>query len=670
MRMVRRSTRPPPLSRRIVLRGRTLAVLAVLVAAVIVGRAVQLQLVEGERWAAAAEQQHETRTELPARRGVIYDRNGVPLAANHEAYRISVAPRELRDPAAAALALKEGLGLSSENLAEVVAGERRWVVLPGQYSADQRSRLTGVRGLYFERIFERYQPRGQAAREVVGALDPYGAPLGGIEQQFDRILRGTPGYSILRRDPAGNARASISLPVVPPTEGADVHLTIDFALQEIARDALMEAIESSGALGGDLLIVDPRSGEILAAVSRRQGRARNLSAFTDSFEPGSTIKPFTAAALLAEGIATPDDTVYAERGRWASGYGRVIRDISSHDWLSLDDALRISSNIATVKFAALLDRQTHYQYLRDFGFGSPTGIEFPSESAGRLARPATWSGLTQASLSMGYELGVTPLQLVMAYGALANGGYLMEPLLVREIRASDGSVIARRDPVRIRRVIPTETATRLTESLVNVVEEGTAQRASMVTYDVAGKTGTARLLTAEGRYEAGKYTASFAGYFPARRPQLVVLVKLDEPEAPYYGGALAAPVSRATLNAVLAIRSSVLDADGLLDTRRVSDRPAGTLAHRGGVQRYRNGAAPTVFHVSDGLPLRHDDWVPAAVPVPTVDGLPLRDAVRRLHQAGLVVSVTGNGAVPEMDPAAGTPVTPGDTVYLVLGDGR
>jgi len=419
--MMRAPARPSPLSRKVLLRGRALAALAVLVAAVIVGRAVQLQLVEGERWAAAAEQQHQTRAELPARRGVIYDRNGVPLAANHEAYRISVAPRELRDPAAAALALKEGLGLRSEAVSEVVTGERRWVVLPGRYTADQRSRLTGVRGLYFERVFERYQPRGQAAREVVGVLDPYGEPLGGIEQQLDRILRGTPGYSILRRDPAGNARASISLPVVPPTEGADVHLTIDFGLQEIARDALIEAIESSGARGGDLLISDPRSGEILAAVSRREGRARNLSAFTDSYEPGSTIKPFTAAALLAEGIATPDDTVYAERGVWASGHGRIIRDVSTHDWLSLDDALRVSSNIATVKFAALLDRQTHYRYLRDFGFGSPTGVEFPSESAGRLARPARWSALTQASLAMGYELGVTPLQLVMAYGAPSPG---------------------------------------------------------------------------------------------------------------------------------------------------------------------------------------------------------------------------------------------------------
>src|SRR5690606_588523 len=241
----------------------------------------------------------------------------------------------------------------------------------------------------------------------------------------------------LRRDARGGAQPAMSLPVVPPTDGASVYLTIDFDLQEIADAALRDAMEQTGASGGDLLIGDPSTGELLAAVSRRGGRTRSLSAITEPYEPGSTLKPFLAATLLAENRATLSDSVFAEDGVWRDG-SRTFRDTSPREWLTLYEALEVSSNIALVKFAKRLTPGQQYAYLRDFGFGTSTGIQYPAESSGWLRKPGEWSRLSSGSLAIGYELTVTPLQMLAAYGALGNGGVLMEPGLIREIRASDG----------------------------------------------------------------------------------------------------------------------------------------------------------------------------------------------------------------------------------------
>lgn len=635
---------------------------------VVLGRAFQLQALERDRWVQTALEQHREREPLAARRGSIYDRDGVPLALSHETFRVSVAPGEIRDRKAARKALREALGLSERAARRATDPERRWVVLPGRFTAEQRRRLGDPRGVYVERRLERFYPQGEVAREVIGVVSADGRALGGVEQQFDGVLRGEAGYAVMRRDARGGAQPAVSLPVVPPRDGGDVYLTIDLDLQEIADGALREAIRSTGSSGGDLLLMDPHTGELLAAVSRRGGRGRSLSAITEPYEPGSTLKLFTAAAVLAEGEARMQDSVFAENGRWQVGR-RVITDSHAEGWLSLHDVIRVSSNVGIAKLAARLTPAEQYEYLRDFGFGTPTGIEYPAESAGRLRRPGQWSALSQQSLAMGYELSATPLQVAAAYGALANGGTLMEPHLLRELRGAEGA--RRREPVQVRRVIPPEVAGQLTDALVEVVTDGTGTSAALANFEVAGKTGTSRRTGAGGRYQAGSYTATFAGYFPARDPQLVIYVKLDQPQGSYYGGLTAAPVTRETLHGILAAHSPSLDRRSLLAARlpgpvqeaSAPAAPAGRgsappVATREGTYVFEMGATPTAAAPA-----------PAAGPraVPALEGLLLRDAARRAHALGLRVRVQGGGRVARTEPAAGAELQPGDTLLLVGG---
>lgn len=632
-------------------------------ALLVFGRAFQLQALEGEQWAAVARDQQQERRELPARRGGIFDRNGVPLALTHETFALAVAPGELLDRAVAARQLRRVLGLSAAAARRATRRDRRWVVLPGRFSADQFRALHGVRGLHWERRLERFYPRGPVAREVLGALGSDGGALGGIEQELDSVLRGTPGLAVLRRDARGSSEASAALPLQEPIPGADVVLTIDGELQEIAATALRSAIASTHAAGGDLLLVDPATGDLLAVVSRRGAGRPSPAAFTEPYEPGSTLKPFFVASLLAEGRVSLDETVNGENGRWRTGEGRVITDVHPYGVLRVRDALRVSSNVAMAKLVPRLPPGAQFARLRDWGFGTPTGIALPVESSGRLPSPARWSGYTPSSLAMGYEVAATPLQMVMAYAALANGGMLMAPRLVAEIRPTDGPT-RRTAPRPVRRAAPRRVADQLREVLVSVVEDGTATRASLATFQVAGKTGTARRIGANGRYEAGAYTSTFAGFFPAEDPQLAIFVKLDRPQGAYYGGLTAAPVTREALQAILAAHSPSLEGRGLL-VGKTGGSPVAAPPRRGEMLPGRDG---TYVFLLDEAVVSPAPKEPSPVRVPATAGVPLREGARRLHARGLRVRLRGGGVVRGTRPAAGAEIAVGDTVTLIGGD--
>jgi cell division protein FtsI (penicillin-binding protein 3) len=637
-------------------------------AVLIVGRALYLQAFEGEKWTRAAAEQHRARVPLPARRGAIYDRDGVALALSHETYRISVAPRELRDSRAAATALREVLGLSAADARRATDASRRWAVLPGRFTAEQRKLLAGIRGIHFERSLDRFYPQGDVGREITGVVSADGRALGGIEQQLDALLSGEAGYSVVRRDARGNALPALSLPTVPPVDGADVYLTIDFKVQEIADEALRAAIRSTNAAGGDLVIVDPRTGEVLAAVSHRSQRgARTLAAITEPYEPGSTLKPFLIAGLMAEERVALTDVFDAENGRFqVPGRRTPITDIRPYGEITLAHALRVSSNVVMAKLVDMMTPAEQYQVLRDFGFGTPTGVEYPSESAGRLRRPARWTQASPVSLAMGYEISVTPLQLAMAYSALANGGILYEPRLLREVRDPQGRSLYRGEALPVRRVLPPEVTTALTEVLVAVVDSGTATRASLASFEIAGKTGTARRTGPDGRYLSGSYTSSFVSYFPARDPQLTVLVKLDEPRDGYFGGLTAAPVTRETLQAVLAARTGALQGRRLLATRLAAE-PAATVASRRWDPPESPWAGPFVFVLDEPADTTFASYrARRDTPVPNLEGHSLRDAVRRLHALGFHVRVQGGTETARTVPAAGVHAAAGDTI-LVIG---
>jgi cell division protein FtsI (penicillin-binding protein 3) len=451
-------------------------------------------------------------------------------------------------------------------------------------------------------------------------------------------------------------------------------------LQEIGQQALTEAIRETEAQGGDLLITDPRTGDVLAMVSIRDGSTSGLSGINTPYEPGSTLKPLTVAGLLQNGLTSLDDVVDTESGSWTVA-GRTIRDVNTeHGLMTLAHALQISSNIGVAKAAQAMSPAVQYQNLRDFGLGAPTGIGLPGEVRGTLRRPERWSGQSSASLAIGYEVSVTPLQMAMAYGALANGGRLMEPRLVKEIRDSNGKVTVQFPPRMVRRAVSSDVARAVADVLVEAVEGGTGTRARLATFKVAGKSGTTRAWS-DGGYQTGDYYASFVGFFPAEDPQLVVMVKLDRPQGAYYGGSAAAPVTRATMEAVLAAQQTPIDRRALVQVARARtfDAPSRTDASSGVGD---GGDAPLVARFAElrlagnsgSAGTRGSDtslWRESVLPedgttvtVPDVLGLPARAAARRVHEAGLRVEWDGSGVATYMVPQAGTLLAPGDTVRL------
>lgn len=653
-------------NRGLALRRRVLLVGVLAAIVVVIARTAHLTLREGEYWTERAAQQHADGLTLPAPRGTIYDRNGVPLAASRDVYRIAIAPREVRDRERIITALNEVGGMKVSDARRATDTKRRWVVLPGRFGAAAREALDGVPGVHFETVQQRFYPHGSVAIELLGRVNAEGRALGGLELELDDVLRGEPGRATVRRDSRGRAIPGAMVRTVEPRAGNDVYLTIDAELQSIADEALRTAVDSTDAESGEFVLLDPRTGEVLAAASRGAGgAASNWRAVTVPYEPGSTLKPFLVASLLASGRARMDDSVFAENGHWYY-HGRTINDVHGYGWLSVHEALEKSSNVAMAKLSMRLDPPTQYQYLRDFGFGSPTAVRYPSESGGLLRPPRQWSRQSQPSLAIGYEIAVTPLQMALAYGAIANGGELLEPRLVREVRAHDGRIQQSFERRVVRRVIPERTADQLREALVAVVEGGTGKRASLGPFVVAGKTGTARIAE-RGRYVPGAYTASFAGFFPADDPQLVFLAKLDEPKGAYYGGLTAAPITRNALEAALAAHHAPFDRRSVASEPELLPVPADPVAVRPArTDGTRNTTPPGPFI------LALDDRAaaprtPEAVPVevPDVAGMAVRDAVQALHAAGLRVQVEGTGTVAGTWPAEDAAVARGAMVRVL-----
>lgn len=636
----------------------------------VLGRAFQLQVVEGRRWAREAATQRTVQADLPARRGALYDRNGIPLAITQEFYHVGIAPNEVVDRQAAIHALARQLSVPAGSL-ERGFRSHKYLYFHGPFTATQVQPLRPIRGVHLNSEFQRAYPSRDLARAVIGRLggdEPAGAS--GLELALDSILTGQPGAAVLLKDRAGRRYDSPSRLTREPVAGSDVVLTIDAELQEIAERGLADALDTLDAEGGDVVFLDVRTGELLALASRRRGSdgLTRASMFTDPFEPGSTAKLFAAAALLRYGRVDSTDTVSGENGVWLmpvhGGKPRLFTDSHKQKGrLTLAQAIEVSSNIAMAKFSARLSSEELFEVLRDFGFGSPTGVEFPSESRGLLSRPDKWQpDFSRASMAIGYEFGVTPVQLAAAYAAIANDGVLLTPTLVREVRSPTGQVLYRHQPEPVRRAVSSDVAARLHEFLRRAVSEGgTGGEAQLANYSLVGKTGTARRFVG-GRYARGEYTASFAALFPADHPQLVVIVKLDNPKAgSYYGGRTAAPVTRAMLQQALASRGVAIDRSRLATRDTTALLAARAPEPPVGLGRTLTGAVPVVLSWPRSP---QDSAVREQQRVPDVAGSAVREATLALHRRGFQVVLHGHGVAVRTTPAAGEAAAAGSTVSL------
>ena len=668
------------------LRNKRIAVIHLVLgvfAVAIIARAAQVQVWQGKQWQAKATRQHIAASSIPAPRGLILDASGTPLAESRERVQLSISIPEVRDPRRLVRELRRA-GVDASWFARLSDPKRKWVQVPRSFVPADVEALLAMRGVYSTPVDERVYAASGGAQRIIGHATPQGQGLDGIELTLDSLLRGTQGKVSLLRDGRGGRIESPDEMSAEPLPGHTVTLTINGALQSISDQALGNAVEQMNADGGDILVLDPNSGEILAMASRRKDpRATSATAINEPYQPGSTLKPFTAAAVLARGKARIDEVIETYNGSYRT-FGRTVHDVHAAPRLSLADVIRYSSNVGIVRFGERLTPREQYEALRDFGFGTPTGIPYPMESPGILYEPRRWSKQSPASLAMGYEIAVTPLQLALAYASLANGGELLEPSLVKEVRDLEGNVVYTAKRRVVRRVLTPQGSAQMRRLLTGVVDSGTATDAELSTFAVGGKSGTVRGMS-RGRYVAGSYTASFVGLFPADNPQYVILVKLDNPKGAYYGGKTAAPVSKVVLEAAIAARDAAIDRNALRIRRTepvFASRDSGPKAAAdtqkaraitvaaGSVEEVNpdsvrdvgaSASVPFVVSLAD-----RPRTAPASIrvrPIPDVRGMPLRTAVHTLHESGFRVQLA-SGSAGTTAPEAGTPLRTGSIVRL------
>ena len=642
----------------------------------IVAQAARVQLVNGGTYKRKADRQQISTREIPAPRGRILDEAGRVMAQNNDKVRLEVTPREVRERAKL-----EGILLRNKVPMATVARIRdqslKNVTIPGTFLRVDVAGALGMKGVYATRFVERAYSASRAARQIIGRVGLDGNPTDGIELSLDHLLKGKPGQMTLVKDVQRRLMESPTEPGVSPVEGNTVMLTINQELQEIAENALADAVSKMGATSGDIVILDPHTGEIRAMASRRGDTMVTTAAITEPFEPGSTLKPFIAAGLIERGLVQSTDSVDTGDGKLELN-GRTITDDHRIGRAPLSEVIRMSSNVGIVKFSQRLTPRDHYETLRDFGLGNPTGIEFPSEASGTLRPPAMWGKQSAASMAIGYELSVTPLQLAVGYAVFANGGKLLEPTLVKEVRSPDGTIQYRHKLRVVRQVISDDVAKGVREMLKEVVKSGTATEADIDEYVLAGKTGTPRGMI-DGRYGSGLYNPNFVSLFPADDPQFVIAVRLSNPSGSYYGGKTAAPVTRAIIEAAVASPRAALDRRRLAAAKREPEAPKQPTRLQVASSVEQAGETASVVAPEPKEPETESVVVPlptvhpkpaAGVPriVPDVRGMSLRDAVRTLHSAGFRVGYSGRAGgriLAATFPAAGAVVRQGSLIRLI-----
>ena len=536
-----------------------LGVVAFLWMGLIVGRLVQLQVFRYSDFLARAQRQQQRTIEVTPRRGVIYDRNYRELAMSVEVESAFAVPSEIADPELVASLLAPIVHVEPVEILDRLHSSRSFCWFKRKLDADEAARIRALnlKGIYFLKENKRFYPKRELAAHVLGYVGIDENGMAGLEYALDSEIRGRPGKLLILADAR---RRWFRRQERPADSGSNVVLTIDEKIQYIAERELAAAIEETHAAAGTVLVQDPNTGEVLALANaptfnpnryaESTPEARIDRATSSAYEPGSTFKIFTVSAALEEGLARPEETIDCQMGAIVLA-GHRIRDHKPFGILNVAQILQYSSDVGAIKIGLRLGERKFYDYIRAFGFGSATRIELPGENRGLVRAVENWSKISIGSISMGQEIGVTPLQLTTAVSAIANGGVLYEPRVVREV-FRPGSQPGERRPANTRRAISARTAATLRRIMEGVVITGTGVRAKLNGYTAAGKTGTAQKIDESGAYSRSKFIASFVGFAPVNNPTLTISVILDSPVGHYHGGDVAAPVFKRVAEQVLA----------------------------------------------------------------------------------------------------------------------
>lgn len=642
----------------------------------VLGRLFWVQVMEGSRYREIAKRQYESKVELRAQRGSLYDRHGRDIAGMMMMSSFAADPSMLEDAVLVSNTLATAAGdNASVYLRKIKTHKGRFVWLARGVNAILYPDLDTLRDPGLIRVDE---PRrsflyGNTAAQIIGVTDVDNNGITGLELQYNTQLKGESGFVVMQRDGRGRLRPGVNPERKAPKNGSGLRLTIDIELQRIAEEELRHGVQTTGASSGTVIAIQPSTGEILAMASmptfdplrldRATSEAIRMRSITDQYEPGSTAKAITAAALLEEGLIQPGDRVNG-LGGVLQLQDHVIRDDHPLGVTTFQTALEQSSNVVFASQARRLDSRTFYKYFRDFGFGIPSGVDLPGEVRGVLKRPNEFDQTTQYFMAFGYEFTATALQMLNAYATIANGGVMMEPHIVSSIVDPSGELLREFKPQMVRRVIADTTATRLTNMLIGVVEHGTGSLARIPGVLIAGKTGTAQQLE-DGAYSRSSYTASFVGYYPANKPQVCMIVMLDRPKSTIYGGSAAAPIFRRIVQKTMTMidlddrtkkfiaASSKADSVVIPDVRGLRVGLADTILRRLGMAVSSTIDTGLIvaqkplpgIRMARGSTLEVRIAAPAQGALPEVRGLSLRRAVTILQHAGYDVRVRGSGRV-------------------------
>jgi cell division protein FtsI (penicillin-binding protein 3) len=638
----------------------------------VVLRAFHIQIlgVQGIRERGA--RQYCVKIPLVPKRGAILDRTGNELAVSVATKSIFVQPAKLKSPSAAANLLSRRISRPAPDLRKLLSSDKGFLWVKRQMPSSAAEEIVkevregqgtgkgrgGEDGIGAVEEPKRFYPNRELASSLLGFTDLDSTGIEGVELSLDKYLRGERAFLMCERDARGRIIVPSTTPVEVNSSGSSVSLTIDRNVQHVAESELKEAVARYRARGGIALVMQPKTGEILAMASlptynpntpaTAVPEARKNHALTDTFEPGSTFKVFTMASALETGKVKTPERIFCENGSFRYA-GRVLHDAHPHGWLTVPEVLKYSSNIGAAKISERMPPERFYDMIRAFGFGTRTGIELVGEVGGILPARGGFKGIRRATVSFGQGISVTPIQMATAMSAVVNGGKVMKPYIVREIRDPEGKVVYRGEPKELRRVLSPRTSEQMREMMGLVVQEdGTGTQARIKGFMVGGKTGTAQKVeVGTGRYSRDKRVSSFIGFLPLRDPELMILVVIDEPKGQVYGGVVAAPA----FNQIAVKTAYYL---GIPPTEPVTRELAGMEkdAPRGG------GVSLTRVATSTSE---------SAMVMPDLRGFSMGRVVDVMGRHSVKLNLAGTGVARQQIPAPGELLVPGTECTVTFG---
>jgi cell division protein FtsI (penicillin-binding protein 3) len=623
---------------------------------------VDIQIVRSEELKYYAQRQQTELEKVDADRGLIYDRNNVLLAYNRNDYSFYLDLRMVKKSGKEKIADKfsKVFGRSKDYYYNIMKDSGKTICLEKKAASEKAFQLTNfkINGLFYKEDPTRVYHYGDLGSHILGFVDNDEQGVNGIEKSFDKQLSGEAGTRLVERDAVGDMITISEEETKPAIPGDNLVLTINKTYQAILEEELKNGLAEYGGTSAVGIIMEPNTGEILALANMNDydpndywnytDDQRRDRAITDTYEPGSTFKGISMSALLDQNLVNENQKVFVENGKYR--FKNVsIYDTHEHAWLTAKGVIEESSNIGMTKLIQNIDDDLFYKYVRAFGFGNFTSIDLPGEVKGKLKIPNEWSAVTKAFMSFGYEIAVTPIQMITAYSAIINGGILYQPEIVKKVIAHDGNVVKENQPNEVRRVISAKTSAEMRNIFVGVVENGTGKNAKINYVNVGGKTGTSQKLI-EGSYSKSDYNSSFIGFFPAEDPKIICLVLVNSPEKGKYGGQVAAPIFKN-------IAQRIVNTDVNYFEGKPEEQPDNSkVLFTSNTKKNKRDIFPAKQSIKI---LTNDLNTFSKNEMPDLSNYSLRDGIKILTQLGIKYKVNGSGVIISQSIKAGQKIAKG-----------